>query len=200
MPPIASWAPMSVRRRRLNAVIANTAKPTTRTPMITRATVMASSCPRRSPGATSPAAPTAAAGEPATGEAGAGGRGLAGLVRRDRRVHRVREGPDHLVDVVAGLATGVRRPEPDRHRRLDAHLGAVLRRPRVRDAEGDRPREVLRVELLAAGEVEPALARRRRHDPAEAADPGPQVAAGRCPGGRGARREQGQGPDRKSVV
>src|SRR5690348_9849634 len=57
-----------------------------------------------------------------------------------------------------------------------AHLDPVLLRPRAGTAEDDRPRQVGRVEILAAGEVEALLARRGGEDPLEATDTGPHVA------------------------
>ena len=70
-------------------------------------------------------------------------------------------------------------------------LGAVLLGPLVGAAEGDGPRDVGGVELLATGEVEALLAGRRRQHPPEPAQPGPEVAAGG--GALGARGGQQQG-------
>ncbi len=108
---------------------------------------------------------------------------LRGLVGGDRRAHGGGEVVGHRRgERAAGVpvGAGVRRA-----RRLLAGLDAVLLRPLVGHAEGHRPRDVGGVELLAAGEVEAGLRRVGGQDPAEAADPRPQLTTGsRTPGAR----------------
>src|SRR4051794_11447578 len=153
------------------------------------------------PGAASPRPAAAAAATAASGEAAAPAaarrRGLGGVVGGDRAVNGVVEAVDHGADERAGVRAGVGAREVVRYRRLLADLDAVLLGPLLGAVEGNRPGDVRRVELLAAGEVEPLLAGRRGQHPAEAADPRPEVAAGPGPAGARAAGHERQPADRE---